>query len=120
MEVFSPSWIEVFSQRYGNMDNAPPLYHLATSDECKSNRDAIQQWVDKLPEYSQQKLVTKLRNPRSFLQTYNELKIASLLFSPKASVFYPYIPSHKWLGYFRSSLRDLLRSDAGSGIKMPG
>ncbi len=81
MQVFTDEWSQKLRLRYENSGvSAPPLYRLATEPKYQSVRDTIQQWIDRLSENSQKKVVEKIRNPKSFHHTYNELKIASILF----------------------------------------
>jgi hypothetical protein len=87
MKVFEDEWLQKLRSRYENSGiSAPPLYRLATDPEYEFVRETIQRWIDKLSEDSQERVVEKIRNPKSFHHTYNELKIASILFK-KYSIF---------------------------------
>lgn len=76
-KVFEESWIKQLKLRYNKSGiSAPPVYRVATLDEWRDIRDEIENWFVQLSEFSQKKLLLNLRNPNSFLQTYNELAVA--------------------------------------------
>ncbi len=80
VKVFEENWIEKLKQRYEKPGvSAPPVFRVATSDNWSSVRDEIENWYSHLSEPSQEKLLVNLRNPDSFIQTYNELAVAGYL-----------------------------------------
>lgn len=74
--VFENDWIEQLRDRYEKPGvTAPPVYRVATQEFWQPIRDEIEKTFGSLSKISQQKLLPKLRNPESFLQTYNELAV---------------------------------------------
>ncbi len=89
MKVFADDWVQKLRLRYVNCGvSAPSLYRLATDPEFELVRETIQQWIDKFSEDSQKKLIERIRNPKSFHHTYNELKIASIFIKKHSAIEY--------------------------------
>ena len=78
--VFTKDWLEQLKHRYEKPGiSAPPVFRVATTSKFQPIRDEIENWFSSLPVASQEKLLINLRNPNSFIQTYNELSIAGFL-----------------------------------------
>ena len=78
--IFTEDWIKELKHRYEKPGiSAPPIFHVATAEKWQPLRDEIENWFSLLSNTSQEKLLINLRNPTSFIQTYNELAIAGFL-----------------------------------------
>jgi hypothetical protein len=88
--VFTPDWIAEQKRKYAKQPEhaRPKRYHFWTSEECQSSRDLIEQWIDPLSPESRQLLITRLRTPKHFEQTYNELAVGDSLRKMGHSVEY--------------------------------
>src|SRR6266446_3236375 len=79
--VFDPEWIAKQKSKYGPLPDyeRPKPYWFWTSDESQGLRDLIEQWVDPLQTADRQKIISRLRQPKLFEQTRNELAVGDSL-----------------------------------------
>jgi hypothetical protein len=77
MLVFTDEWIERLRHRYRQHAEyeRPRIYFIATLDDWRDRREQIETWVEALPQVVQRDLIPRLRNDRSFIETYNELLV---------------------------------------------
>ena len=81
MLVFTKEWVKQIHDRYNHRPEGsrPFLYSVATDNECKPLRAEIEKFVANLPQSTQGKVISRLRSPYSFIQTYHELVVGDLL-----------------------------------------
>jgi hypothetical protein len=80
VKVFEEEWIQQFRKRFDNSSVRKPfLYHVATDPSFDALRTKIESLVALWPEDIRKSLIDKLRNPRHFKNTYNELVVGSHL-----------------------------------------
>lgn len=79
--VFTPEWIAQQTRRYGNSPAhaRPTLYNLWTSQESAADRAVIEEWVEQVPPERRPRVISNLRSPDQFTQTYNELAVGDSL-----------------------------------------
>jgi hypothetical protein len=75
--VFTPEWTAQQERRYRQVRvrARPALYRLCTSADCQVLRDHIEALVEALPPESLRRVISRLRDPKLFAQTWNELAV---------------------------------------------
>jgi hypothetical protein len=84
MLVFTEEWLTKLINHYETLKKHEwrPAYCVAMKDRFRPMRESIEVWVADQPEDSQAKLIKKLqslKDKNSFLHTYHELVVGSLL-----------------------------------------
>lgn len=80
MHVFTEEWVHLIANRYKQvpLHSRSDLYFVATSDEYRELRNEIEGLVCNLPQTFRKGVISKLRDPKNFSQTYHELVAGNL------------------------------------------
>ena len=75
--IYTDEWVKEIKEKYQNRNSCymPPRYFLVTSKSLNTLRDNVEKWISDFSEEKVHKLIGKLRDPKQFFQTYNELAI---------------------------------------------
>src|SRR5262245_27273828 len=79
--VFTPEWTAKQHRKYGGRPpyDRPRLYDFWTSEAHQPARTILEGWVDALPPEGREEVIPRLRDPRLFEHTYNEMAVGNSL-----------------------------------------
>ena len=77
LKVFTEDWIHKIRVQYERQPRyqRPFLYFIATNEKAQPVRSEIERWIAELSQTAWPKLISNLRSPVNFMQTYNELAV---------------------------------------------